>query len=51
MSSIRHRRHQHGDAPRVEEPHRILKINLAQTKHKTRIIKLQPAIKVKNNNI
>lgn len=43
--SVRHRRHQHGDVPRVEEPHRILKISLAQTKHKMRIIKLQPAIK------
>ena len=35
----KHRRHHHG------EEH-ILKLNLHQTKHKMRIIKLQPAIKV-----
>ncbi|RZF38565.1 hypothetical protein LSTR_LSTR012784 [Laodelphax striatellus] len=37
---IRHRRHHHG-----ETPHRVLTISLAQTKHRMRIIKLQPAVK------
>ncbi|XP_054288254.1 fibrillin-2-like [Macrosteles quadrilineatus] len=41
----RHRRHHHGDRPRTEQPHRLVRLSLAQTKHRTRVIKLQPAIK------